>query len=309
MAKVYWFSDGAGADVDKGGPDGNTPIPTMMIRWIRSQPADLIVYGGDVYKAGTPEEFGQFFTQMDHDVSLMCAPAGNHDWKDAGDVPPKGRIPRGYEAFWSAHPESKQPIAVALQGAARYDHFIDLDRWRLIFVDTGDYDRNPWPGDESRRTWLRTTLQPGRANILLGHHSRISCGHHGHNRKLNALWNSLFDQSGPRVAFTLAGHDHNVNVYGPRSRTDPEGTSVPFAQGIHVLVNGAGGDGHYHCGSGITGLLPGKKGDTFSDDDSYCLTRVNLIDERSADVDVISFGTQARTNPVAIPESLVRIRL
>jgi hypothetical protein len=307
MALVYWFSDGAGVDMDKGGPDNQTPIPTMIVRWIRANTPSLIVYGGDVYKRGTTTEFAEFFNQMDSDVGLMCEAAGNHDWEDAGNVPGKGRIPRGYEAFWSSHPESKQPVASAKQSAARYDHFMDVAGWRLIFVDTGDYKTNPWPGgDESRRTWLTNdALKPGRSNILLGHHSRVSCGHHGDNAQLDGLWNALFDASGPRVAFTIAGHDHNVNVYGPRSKNDPEGDSVPFAQGIHVFTNGAGGDGHY--GTGF--FARGDKGDIFSDDDNYCVTRINLIDERSADVDVLSFGKKAQAPPVAIPQSLVKVRL
>jgi 3',5'-cyclic AMP phosphodiesterase CpdA len=310
MAMVYWFSDGAGVDVVKGGPDNGTPIPTMLIRWIRSQSPRLIVYGGDVYKEGKPEEFDEFFKQMDSDVSLMCELPGNHDWKDAGDVAGKGRIPRGYEKFWSSHPQSKQPIDTTKLGAARYDHVIDVDEWRLIFVDTGDYRKNPWPaGDQTRKAWLKNVLKPGRSNILIAHHSRISCGNHGHNSKLDELWKAVFEESGPRVAFTLAGHDHNVNMYGPRSRNDPEEESVPFAQGIHVFVNGAGGDGHYHCGSDILGFLPGKKGDLFSDDDNFCVTRINLIDARSADVDVVSFGKEAKTAPIVVPESLVRIRL
>lgn len=311
MPIVYWFSDGAGVDVVKGGPGKDTPIPTIMMRWIRSQSPDLIVYGGDVYKEGKPDEFKEFLKQMDNDVSLMCELPGNHDWKDAGEVDGKGRIPRGYENFWSLHPESKQRIDSTKRGAARYDHVIDIGNWRLIFVDTGDYRKNPWPaGDETRKAWLRSKLKPGRANILLAHHSRVSCGNHGHNSKLDELWRALFDESGrPLVAFTIAGHDHNVNAYGPRSRNDPEGDSVPFAQGIHAFVNGAAGDGHYHCGSGILGFLPGKEGDLFTDDDNYCVTRINLIDERSADVDVVSFAKEAKTAPVVVPESLVRIRL
>ena len=310
MAVVYWFSDGAGSGVVTGGPDGRTPVPTMLVRWIRAQPHDLIVYGGDVYKDGKPPEFDEFFQQMDQDVRRMCAPAGNHDWRDASDVPGKGTIPRGYEAFWSSHPESMQAIASGRVGAARYDHFIDLEGWRLIFVDTGDYTASAWPaGDATRKEWLTRTLTPGRANIVLAHHSRISCGNHGHNSRLTALWETLFDATGPRVAFTIAGHDHNVNMYGPRSSHDPEGGSVAFSEGIHAFVNGAGGAGHYHCGSGLLGFLPGRKGDIFSDHESFFVTRITLVDGRSADVDLIDFGSQARTPPVVVPRSLVQIRL
>ena len=310
MPLVCWFSDGVGVDVVQGGPNNDIPMPTILARWMRSQSPDLIVYGGDVYKKGKTEEFDAFFEQVDQDVTKMCEPAGNHDWKDAGEVQGKGRIPRGYEDFWSRHPESMQAIDNEKRGAARYDHFLDLGGWRLIFVDTGDYKNNPWPsGDGTRKEWLKTTLTPGRANILLAHHSRVSCGNHGHNSKLDDLWDSLFDDTGPRVAFTLGGHDHNVNIYGPRSRTDPEGASVSFSQGIHMFVNGAGGDGHYHCGSGVLSFLPGKKGDVFSDHDNYFVTRIHLIDDHSADVDVVSFGTEGKATPVAVAQSLVQIRL
>ena len=40
------------------------------MRWIRTQNnADLIVYGGDVYDSGTPEEFQAMLTALGGDVS------------------------------------------------------------------------------------------------------------------------------------------------------------------------------------------------------------------------------------------------
>jgi hypothetical protein len=64
-------------------------------------------------------------------------------------------------------------------------------------------------------------------------------------------------------------------VYGPRSKNNPAASSVPFTQGIHVLVNGAGGKGHY-SGSGF--LASGTRPDLFFDDERYFVTRINLID-------------------------------
>ena len=309
MSFVYWLSDGVGRNVNTGGADGKTPIPTVMIRWIRANGTpSLIVNGGDVYPDGKTKDFAEFFRQTDHDVSIMCETSGNHDYRDDVDSPQTGRIPHGYDTFWRSHPESKQTVDTSKKGAARYDHFIDIDAWRLIFLDTGDYDNgHPWPaGDESRVTWLKNTFKPGRSNIVVAHHSRLSRGHHGNNDKLDPLWKTLFDPSGlPRVAFTIAGHDHNVNVYGPRSKDNPKGHSVSFDKGIHVFVNGAGGDGHYSSGF----FAFGTRGDIYSDDDNFCVTRINLIDATSIDVDVLSFGTTARKPPVPIPESFVKIRL
>jgi len=314
MALVYWFADGAGEEITRGGSDGKTPIPTALVRWIRAKGSpSLIVYGGDIYPAGSSKSFNEFFNQMDGDVRQMCEPPGNHDWKDDPGLPSTGRIPHGYDTFWQAHPESKQPVDITKQGAARYDHFIDLEGWRLFFVDTGDYDTAAWPaGDASRVTWLRTNLKPGRANILFAHHSRLSCGRHGNNDKLDALWQALFDADGtPRFAFTIAGHDHNVSVYGPRSKEAPEHKSVAFAEGIHVVVNGAGGDGHYSQEDALRLLLlvRGEKPDIFADDDHYFVTRINLTSATAADVDLLDFGKHAAGDPAAVPKSLVTIRL
>jgi hypothetical protein len=312
MSLVYWIGDGVGLNMDEGGPDGNTPLPTALVRWIRTKgtPA-LIVNGGDVYPDGKTKEFIEFFKQMDGDVSDMCETPGNHDWRDDPDLPSIGRIPHGYDTFWRSHPESRQPVDTSKKGGARYEHFIDIDGWRLIFLDTGDFSDNPWPaGDQARLTWLQNTLTPGRANILFAHHSRLSRGRHGDNDELDTLWKALFDASGtPRVAFTMAGHDHNVSVYGPRPKDNPKKGSVAFDKGIHVFVNGAGGNGHY-SGDGFLGLgVSGAKPDIFFDDDNYCVTRINLIDVRSVDVDLLNFGTSAKTDPVPIAQSLVRIRI
>jgi hypothetical protein len=161
-------------------------------------------------------------------------------------------------------------------------------------------------------TWLRDNLKPGRANILFAHHSRLSCGRHGNNDELDALWKALFDPDGrPRFAFTMGGHDHNVSVYGPRSKDDPEDKSVAFAKGVHVFVNGAGGDGHYSQSDLLRAVLlvRGEKPDIFKDDDHYFVTRINLISATEAHVDQLDFGKKAAGDPAPVAQSLVKIRL
>ena len=308
MSFVYWIGDGFGRDVTRAA-DGVTAISTVMLRWIRAQGnASLIVNGGDVYPDGKTADFQEFYHQADDDVTLMCQTPGNHDWRDDPDLPGTGRIPHGYDTFWRGHPESRQPVDTARKGAARYEHFIDIDGWRFFFLDTGDYNRHPWPGkDEGRAAWLTANFNPGRSNVVLAHHSRIArAGPHGDNNRLDRLWRALFDSSGaPRAVFMLGGHNHNVCIYGPKSRDDPEGRSVAFARGIHVFVNGAGGRGHYRDWF----LAPGTKPDVYFDDDNFSITRINLIDARSIDVDVLSFGTKGTTPPVSVAQSVVRIRL
>src|SRR5262245_23429624 len=295
MALVYWFADGVGKDVNTT-DDDSIAIPTAMIRWVRANGSpSLIVYGGDVYPNGDSSAFAEFFDQMDRDARLICETPGNHDWMDDPVVPGAGRIPHGFESFWGQHPESRQPIDNTKTGGARYEHFIDLDGWRLFFLDSGDYDVAAWPaGDESRVTWLTSHLLPGRANIIFAHHSRLSRGHHGDNDRLHRLWQLLFDANAvPRVALMLGGHDHNVSIYGPRDRNHPKDGSVAFDRGIYIVVNGAGGDGHYSQGL----LMRGTNPDIFKDDSRFFMTRLTLVDARTLDVDILDFGTDASVDP------------
>ena len=182
----------------------------------------------------------------------------------------------------------------------------DINGWRLIFLDTGACKGNPWPmGDAGRATWLRRVLTetPGRAKIVMAHHSRLSRGKHGDVRDVDGLWRTLFDAAtgAPLASLTMAGHDHNVSVYGPRAADRPEHGPVAFAKGIHLIVNGAGGNGH---DIGFVGTRP----DLFSDEDNFCVTRINLIDATSADIDILGFGPN---NPptAAVPAVLKTIQI
>jgi hypothetical protein len=303
MALIYWSADGVGDDVGS--------VHNAFIRWMRANgsPA-LIVNGGDIYGSGTDKEFEMFFQQMDRRVADLCETPGNHDWKTRKQSPTTGEIPSGYEAFWGRFkpPLSKQPIDTSKRGGARYEHVIDIDGWRLIFLDTGFCEGNPWPmGDSARTAWLReaVTGTPGRAKIVFAHHSRLSRGKHGDNEDVETLWQTLFDQTGaPRAAVTLAGHDHNVSIYGPRPRTNPKSGSVDFSKGIHIIVNGAGGRGH---DSGFRGTKP----DVHFDEDNYCVTRITLSSDKAADIDILDFGPGKKPSlekPPAVRKTL-HIRL
>ena len=290
MSVIYWTADGAGT--------GTGRIPTLLHRWIAAQgDATLIINGGDIYEKGTDADYALFAHQMGNDLSLVCQTPGNHDWMTHTDSAQTGRIPSGYEKFWSAHapPRSKQPIDTTKKGGARYEHFMDIDGWRLIFLDTGISEDSAWPGGDAGRTaWLRHAVQgkPGRAKIVFAHHSRLSYGIHGDNPGVDAVWQELFDAAGaPLVACTIAGHDHSVSLYGPRPRSHPEAGSVPFAQGIYVMVNGAGGSHLY---------VPdvGTKPDLLFEDNSFCITRITLENDQKARFDVLGFGKKVDAHTV-----------
>jgi hypothetical protein len=189
-------------------------------------------------------------------------------------------------------------LARARDVAARAT-FLDDACAGLIFLDTGPCKDDPWPmGDPTRTQWLQQILKgtAGRSKIVFGDHSRLSRGKHGDIKKVDAMWRALFDEDGaPLAALTLAGHDHNVSIYKPRPQRDPQREAVEFARGIYVAVNGAGGRGHD---------LPfsGTDPDLFCNYDDYCLTRLNLIDARLLDVDILSFGRDKRPAANVAPE-------
>jgi hypothetical protein len=291
---IYWTADG-------GGSDGSGPVAAELHRWIVAQgDAELIVYGGDVYTTGTPQEFADFFTQMGSDVSRMCQTAGNHDWKTAHSRPGAGVIPTGYEDFWAAHP-SRQPIDQNKRHGARYEHAIDVNGWRLVFLDTGRCDGRcegprKWPfSDAGQVNWLRGVLSPPgespRGRMLFAHHGRLSWGGHGDNPGLDDLWKLLFDEHGhPLVSLTLSGHDHNVSVYRPRNR---ELQVVPNSRdGIQIIVNGAGGDGQYPRNEGTRAEIYPLSASEEDDPPTYCVTRIEFVDAHTARLSVLNFGPE-----------------
>jgi hypothetical protein len=280
---VYWTSDGGG---EEGGE-----VASVLHSWIRDQgDASLIVYGGDIYAKGTAGEFSDFLSQMDGNVDIYCAVPGNHDWQTSRNDPAAGRIPHEYEAFWRSK-SSKQPIDASKRGGARYEHFIDLNGWRLIFLDTGICHELPWPmGDPGRLQWLHGALTgvPGRAKIVFTHHSRLSRGIHGDVKAVDTIWQALFNEAGqPLAACTIGGHDHNVSIYSPRPAKSPGKKKVNFDKGIHAIVNGAGGNGFYE---GFEGSEP----DLFRLTDGYCVTRFELVDAKNAVITTVGFGPNPR---------------
>lgn len=78
------------------------------------------------------------------------------------------------------------------------------------------------------------------------------------------------------------------------SQVDPHENIVPVEHGIFVHVNGAGGHGHDETSGTFTGFLRPIRGTKpqVADDDNWCVTRIDLIGPRAADVSITSFGNQ-----------------
>jgi len=294
---IYWLADGCGKGVND--------VARHLTTWIGKQgDAECVIYGGDVYDRGKADEFAQVPSQLG-DLSKVAALPGNHDWKtvssDAGV-----EFPREFDAFWRDHapPLSKRPLELTKTGSARYDCALRVGDWDLILVDTAvaGEDEGAWPKDDAGRIeWLESKLAgPGRSRILFTHHSRLSSGSHDDQPGIDSLWRQLFDPNTgtPRVALTVAGHDHNCSLYEPRlanSSKKATGSKV----GVWIHVNGAGG--RYlvtHSG----GTTPDRKYG-----DGFCVTRIQLLSAKAAELDLFSFGDDGSAEPVRIPEFHVRI--
>jgi hypothetical protein len=100
------------------------------------------------------------------------------------------------------------------------------------------------------------------------------------------------------MSLTIGGHDHNVSIYTPRGKRPNQ--IKPRADGIWIMVNGAGGRNHNEPDHGTPPQM--------SDVDNFCLTRIAFLDERSADVEVLGFGTGSVTKPTLLENLTVRIR-
>jgi hypothetical protein len=118
------------------------------------------------------------------------------------------------------------------------------------------------------------------------------------------MWEALFDADGePRVAFTIAGHDHNVALYRRRGKFNPETPVANPALGIDVIVNGAGGAGHFELDTAdAEGTIPDA-----GDDDNFIVTEIELIDSTHATVRMLSF--RSSPSQTTVPQEIPRLTL
>ena len=237
-------------------------------------PGSLFVYGGDVYDNGTDADFVQFDGVYSDVLPRLAAIPGNHDWltEDA----------QGYENYWLNHrpPASCTPIDTSGVGPSRHHYPLSLrNGWLGIFIDCGPEATRPLSGVELAQfnNWL--TVHGSRRVIVFLHHARLSRGLHGNNTAIDELWRTCFDSTGsPRVAAWVAGHNHNMGIYKPRSQGTGASADPPLssgiADGVQIFINGAGGAALYSQGSGALGTMP----DAFADDSHFGFLQIELVD-------------------------------
>lgn len=192
---------------------------------------DLVLHLGDVYYAGTTDEYRRNFSgplaqaRRTQPTPVYNLP-GNHDYYSGG------------KPFYDALPSTNQPPLAPAGTHAQEASFFCLrnDRWQLQGMDTGYFDHDVFKVAEDlthlhpeEAKWHRSQLSAagGRKVILLSHHQLFSAflniGHKPTQKGGNGLYPpavnpSLLEVFGPcfgQVALWLWGHEHLLEIYAP----------------------------------------------------------------------------------------------
>jgi Calcineurin-like phosphoesterase len=197
---VVW-AVGDGAD---GGPEAKQVADLIA----RSRP-DRVLYLGDVYESGTPEDFDQHYRPVyDRFARITFPTPGNHDWPNHG---------AGYDPYWGK--------ANARVPTNRHYYRLKVGGWEILSLNSeSGLDR----GSPQMR-WLRQHVRGrGTCRIAFWHRPFMNAGKHGDQEDVAPLWNTLRGHA----ALVLSGHDHNLQHF---KRKD----------GIVELISGAGGHDLY----------------------------------------------------------------
>jgi 3',5'-cyclic AMP phosphodiesterase CpdA len=188
------------------GADGSDSARDVADMIERAQP-DRVLYLGDVYDAGTAEEFDRNYEPTYGELAPITAPTpGNHDWANRG---------QGYDRYWKRF------------GVPTNRHFYSFKTggWEIVSLNSESGLERGSP----QRRWLRGALsERGTCRIAFWHRPYLNAGKHGDQRQVRPLWRALRG----RAALVLTGHDHNMQHFKPRN-------------GLVELVSGAGGHERY----------------------------------------------------------------
>jgi len=184
--------------------------------------ADLFVYLGDVYEAGTAREYARNFAPLFDRLAPVAAPCpGNHEW---------GNRAQGYGPYWTRAKGSPPPPWYALRAAG----------WLLVSLNSEE----PCGPATEQGAWLRALLARSTEPVLaFWHRPRFSAGKHGDQPDVAPLWAALRG----RAALVLSGHDHNLQRFHP-------------VDGITQFVVGAGGRSSYQLTRSWRRVLPARIG-------------------------------------------------
>ena len=201
---------------DSAGGSGQSAAVTDLIA---SWDPNMFLYLGDVYNAGAPLEFYNWYapdTFLGRFRDITNPTVGNHEW--SGD---KG--PAGYLQYWGNPP---------------HYYSVDTAGWHIVNLDTNT-KFNETDSETPQVQWLVDDLESADASctMVFFHHPVFSVGTHGDTEELAELWKILVEHN---VTVVLTAHDHNYQRWLPlnaSSEVDDAGTTT--------LVIGTGGQSEY----------------------------------------------------------------
>ncbi len=169
---------------------------------------ERVLYLGDVYETGTPEELVDNFDSFYGPIARRTAPTpGNHEWP---------QHLQGYDPYWAKVTGHPTPPWYAFRAGG----------WTLLSLNSeAAHDA----GSEQLR-WLRAELHRRRGTCVLAywHRPRFSAGLHGDAADMAPVWEALKG----RATLVLSGHDHDMQRLRPRD-------------GLYQYVAGTGGKHRY----------------------------------------------------------------
>jgi calcineurin-like phosphoesterase family protein len=197
-ATVWAVGDGA---VD-------TPEAAEVALLIDEGDVDRLLYLGDVYDRGTPEEFETNYEPTYGALKELTAPTpGNHDAPQAD---------QGYDPYWEEVWGAPTPPYYAFR----------VSGWQVLSLNS-EIDHEA--GSPQLRWLDRQVAAGGDCRIAFWHRPRFSAGlDHGDQPDIDPLWEAVQG----RARIVLNGHEHDMQRFRPQA-------------GITEFVSGAGGKSLY----------------------------------------------------------------
>ena len=185
-------------------------------------PGAVFTTGDNVYRDGTPEEFGRCYheTWGRHRARTRPAP-GNHDYHTVGAA--------GYFGYFGAR--------AGPRGRGWYSY--ELGTWHVVVLNSNCGEIGGCGPGSPQERWLRADLarHRTRCTIAYWHHPLFSSGEvHGGEPSVRPFWQVLYRAGGDVV---LNGHEHLYERFAPQT---PDGRPG-HKRGIRQFTVGTGG---YH---------------------------------------------------------------
>jgi hypothetical protein len=181
--------------------DANPPNSNRVVRRIRRDDPDRVLYLGDVYPEGTRADFERWAEPWRGLLQRMAPTPGNHEWAGAHE---------GYEPFWREVTGEVPPTYYKFQAGG----------WDILAVN-GEHSESGAVAD-----WLTEEANSGgNCRIAFWHRPAYSAGKYkGGDARAREFWEAL--EGSARIV--VSGHDHNMQRLRRRN-------------GIVQFIAGAGG--------------------------------------------------------------------